>query len=349
MLGILSLGSVFAVSLVAGVATIVALLVIVVIAIDAMRKNNVPMPGLVLIWVSAAWALLNGAVTFYWHWLAFTPTIWVLDALFVVALAAGIWKKLSGWAKALAALFAASVAVAAYVVPRPPGGEGAFDTTEKWKIDVQVTDGADQTPIEGASVLCGTVMQWQASLAIDNAAARISDRNGATGTWEFEDDPRLKIAICSVWKDANDGNAGYPVESQIVPVLQGGGEYKLTFALAENEHPDTAFLGLDLSGNYEHEWYYLTFEVWDGQPSVPFGDQTGPQPIVRKEWRDLRSAGFVLRSVDAGRNLALRYHYEGPSGPELGPPYNEVESLYVGPIPTGTRRRVALTIPSRQR
>jgi hypothetical protein len=347
IVGLVSLGSVLTASLAAGVAAIAAIIAIGAVAIDAARKDA-PTVSLVLLGISAAWAAFSGLIVFSWHWLAFTPALAVLDALFVAALAAGAWKKLATWAKALAALFAAAVALAVVAVPRPPGGEGPLDTAEKWKIDVEVADAADATPLEGARVLCGTVMQWEKALSLADTAARTTDATGRTETWEFEDDPRLKIAICNVWKDANAGNAGYPLATQIVPVLAGGGEFKLRFALAENPHPDTAFLTFDLSGTYQHEWYYLTFEVWDGEPQGAVRDATGPQPIMRKEWSELRGAGFTLSTADAARDLTVRYRYEGPSGPDLGPPYSETRNLHVGSIEAGTRRRVAVTIPAGQ-
>jgi hypothetical protein len=273
----------------------------------------------------------------------------VLDGLFIAALATGAWAKLKAWTKALAALAAATLVTATMLLPRPPGGEGPMDTAEKWKIDVDVTDSADNTPLEGERVLCGTLMPWDGALTLEDTSARTTGREGRVDTWEFEEDPRLKIVVCNVWKDADDGNAGYPVATQIVPAPAGGGEYQFHFALKEHPHPDTAFLALDLTGSYASgSWYSLKFEVWEGEPQGYVGSTEGPQPLARKTWQELKG-GFSLSAAQAANGVTLRYSYEGPApGDGLAPPYNEVQSIPVDPIPAGTRRRVALRIPANQ-
>ncbi|MDZ4868199.1 MAG: hypothetical protein SGI91_12840 [Alphaproteobacteria bacterium] len=347
VLGLVALGIAFEASVWAGAVLLVAAVVAVFFAVLAGSNAERVTPPVALLLAAAVWSLLAGLIVFEWHWLAFTPAAWVFDALFVAALVAGAWKNLKAWAKFLAALTAAALVTATMVVPRPPGGDGALDTVEKWTVDVEVADKADGTPLEGARVLCGTVMQWDGALALADTMARTSGRDGKVETWEFDEDPRLKIVICNAWKDANDGNAGYPAQTQVVLAPAGGGEYKLSFALDETAHPDTAYLTFDLSGAFaEQPWYYLTFEVWDGEPQSGFGDRTGPQPIARKQWGEIRGGGFTLPVADAARDLTLRYRYEGPNGPELGPPASEEHTLQVGPIAAGSRRRLSLTIPT---
>jgi hypothetical protein len=343
-----SIASVFAASLAAGVATLLAVAVVVLVTAMVAHKERHLTPALVLLCLSALWAGLSGTIVFDNHWLAFTPAVWVLNGLFVAALAAGAWAKIAGWVKALAALFSASLVVAAMLLPRPPGGEGPFDTAEKWKIDIEVTDKADGAPLEGALVLCGTVMSWENALTLADTMARTTDRAGRVETWEFDEDPRLKIVICNAWKNADEGNAGYPAQSQIVLAPAGGGEYRLQFPLDENAHPDTAFVTVDLSGTYnQHNWYTLVFEVWRGEPQGYAGAREGPQPLARKSWSELRaSGGFTLSAGDASHDLVLRYHYEGPGGEGLVPPYNEVRVVPVGTVPGGARRRLSLTVPA---
>lgn len=346
--GVISLAIGFEASVLAGATllggAVIAVFFLYLVSTATSARTNVAQA---LLLGAAAWSLFAGLVVFDWHWLAFTPAAWVFDGLFVAALVAGGWKALASWAKFFAALTAAALVTATAVLPRPPGGDGALDTVAKWKVTVDAADAADGAPLEGARVLCGTVMQWQSALTLADTDARTTGRDGRAGTWEFEEDPRLKIVVCNVWKNANDGNAGYPPQTQIVPAPAGGGEYELHFALSETAHPDTAFLTFDLSGAFaEQPWYYLTFEVWDGAPQGAARDTTGPQPLARKGWNELRGAGFTLHASDAGRDLTLRYAYEGPSGPDLGPPAYETRTIDIGPIAPGTRRRVALTIPS---
>ena len=344
-----SVASVFAASVFAGGAVIFVVAVIVLIAVIVALKEQHPTPALVLLGLSALWAAFGGAIVFDNHWLAFTPAAWVLNVLFVGALVAGAWAKIAGWLKALAALLALSLVTATVLLPRPPGGEGPLDTAEKWKIDIDVADKAEGAPLAGAFVLCGTVMGWETSLALADTMARTTDRGGRVETWEFDEDPRLKIVICNAWKNANDGNAGYPAESQIVVAPAGGGEYRLHFALGENAHPDTSFVTVEASGGFERQsWYTLEFELWAGEPQGYFGQREGPQPLIRKSWSALRGGGFTLSAGDGQRDLTLRYHYEGPGGEGLVPPYNEVRTVPVGAVPGGTRRRHELTVPAMQ-
>jgi hypothetical protein len=343
-----SIASVFAASVFAGGAVILIVAVIVLIAVMVARKEQKPTPALVLLGLSALWAAFGGTIVFDNHWLAFTPAAWVLNLLFVGALVGGAWTKISGWLKALAALLALSLVTATVLLPRPPGGEGPLDTAEKWKIDIDVADKAEGAPLEGALVLCGTVLRWEDALALADTMARTTDRAGRVETWEFDEDPRLKIVICNAWKNANDGNAGYPPESQVVLAPAGGGEYQLHFALNENAHPATSFVTVAASGGFEQQpWYALEFELWDGEPQGNFGQRDGPQPLQRKSWSELRGGGFTLPAAD-GRELNLRYHYEGPGGEGLVPPYNEVRTAAVGAVAGGTRRRIELTVPAMQ-
>ena len=344
-----SLASVFAASVFAGAAAILVVAAIALIAVMVARKEQRPTPALVLLGLSALWAAFGGTIVFDNHWLAFTPAAWVLNVLFVGALVAGAWAKISGWLKALAALLALSLITATALLPRPPGGEGPFDTAEKWKIDIDVSDKAEGAPLAGALVLCGTVMGWESVLTLADTMARTTDRAGRVETWEFDEDPRLKIVICNAWKNANDGNAGYPAESQIVLAPAGGGEYRLHFALGENAHPDTSFVTVEASGGFDrHSWYTLVFEIWAGEPQGYAGARDGPQPLQRKSWSELRGGGFALSAADGQSDLQLRYHYEGPGGEGLVPPYNEVHTVPVGAVAGGTRRRLELVVPADQ-
>jgi hypothetical protein len=192
-------------------------------------------------------------------------------------------------------------------------------------------------------------MQWDNALAIEDTSARTTDRDGRVDAWEFDEDPRLKIVVCNVWKDADDGNAGYPVATQSVPAPAGGGEYQLHFALQETPHPDVAYLAVDLTGSYASaNWFYLTFEVWEGEPQGYVGSKEGPQPLARKTYAELKG-GFRLENAQAASGLTLRYRYEGPaSGDGLSPPYEEVQSVPIEPVTAGARRRIALKMPSNQ-
>ncbi len=342
-----SVASVFAASVFAGGAVLLVLGAIVLIAVMVAFKEQRLTPALVLLGLSALWAALGGAIVFDNHWLAFTPAAWVLNVLFVGALVAGAWAKLSGWLKALAALLALSLVTATALLPRPPGGEGPFDTAEKWKIDIEVANKAEGAPLADALVLCGTVMGWESALTLADTMARSTDRAGRVETWEFDEDPRLKIVICNAWKNANDGNAGYPAESQIVLAPVGGGEYRLHFALSENAHPETSFVTVEASGGFEQQnWYALVFEIWAGEPQGYFGAREGPQPLQRKSWSELRGGGFALPAADGQGDLQLRYHYEGPGGEGLVPPYNEVRTVPLGAVPGGARRRLDLVVPA---
>lgn len=342
-----SVASVFAASVFAGSAVILVVAVIVLIAVMVARKEQHLTPALALLGMSALWAAFSGSIVFDNHWLAFTPTVWVLNALFIGALAAGAWAKIDGWLKALAALLALSLVTATALLPRPPGGEGPLDTAEKWRIEIDVADKAAGTPLWGALVLCGTVMSWEGALTLADTMARTTDRAGRVETWEFDEDPRLKIVICKAWKNANDGNAGYPPESQVVLAPVGGGEYKLHFALSENPHPEISFVTVEASGGFDqHSWYTLVFEIWAGAPQGYAGSRDGPQPLQRKSWSELRDGGFALSAADGQSDLQLRYHYEGPGGEGFVPPYNEEITVPVGAVAGGTRRRLELIVPA---
>lgn len=345
-----SVSSVFAASIIAGAATLVALGSFALVFFLCRRAAQPPRLSLVFLATGAIWTACVGFIVFDNHWLAFTPAAWVMNILFVAALATGAWAKLKGWARLLAALASAALVTATVVLPRPPGGDGAMDTAEKWRVEVDVSDSADSSPLAGARVLCATVMQWQGALELEDASARTTGRDGRTEAWEFEDDPRLKIVVCNAWKDADDGNAGYPVATQIVAAPSGGGGYRLQFGLQENAHPDVSFLALDLSGTFvNHNWFYLDFELWAGAPQGAMGARDGPQPLGRKSYREL-NGGFRMPAHEAASAMTLRYRYEGPaSGDGLTPPYSEVHEMTVEPIAQGSRRTVPLTIPAGQR
>ena len=140
VLGLVALGIAFEASVWAGAVLLVAAVVAVFFAVLAGSNAERVTPPVALLLAAAAWSLLAGLIVFEWHWLAFTPAAWVFDALFVAALVAGAWKNLKAWAKFLAALTAAALVTATMVVPRPPGGDGALDTVEKWTVDVEVAD-----------------------------------------------------------------------------------------------------------------------------------------------------------------------------------------------------------------
>lgn len=332
-----SAAAVFAASVTAGAAVILVTALTAIIAAVVYRKEERVTVSLVLLGLSALWAALGGIIVFKTHLLAFAPTAWVLSALFAAALLS-VWWTIDTWLKALAALFAFALFTATVVLPRPPGGDGPLDTAEEWSIDVEVKDDHGE-PLQGALVFCGTVTKWDYVLKLDEALIRETDRHGRVPTWEFKEDPRFKIAVCDAWKNANDGNAGYPLASQIVVSIGGDGEYKLDFALVENPHLDIAFLELDLSGDYQQPWFTLNFQLSEGQGSA--------QPFQTKAWNELRGSGFAIPAATATQDLHLRYHYEGPGGEGLVPPYNEVRMIHLGAIEPGTRKRLSLQIPDR--
>lgn len=348
-LAVVSVATVFAASVFVGGALMVVVAVIGFIVVMVARAERRLTPALALLGFCVLWAAFGGIIVFHYHWLAFTPAEWVLNVSFVGALVAGAWAKIAGWLKAIAALLVLALVTATVVLPRPPGGEGPLDTAKKWKIDIDVVDEADNAPLEDALVLCGTVMRWETTLTLADTMARATDRSGRVETWEFDEDPRLKVVICNAWKNANDGNAGYPSESQIVFAPAGGGEYQLHFVLDEKPHPDTSFVTVEASGGLDRQsWYTLTFELWAGEPQGYFGERDGPQPLQRRSRSELRHSGFTLSAADARRDLTLRYHYEGPGGDGLVPPYNEIRTVPIGVVAGGTRRRIELTVPSAQ-
>lgn len=339
--------AVFAASTAAGLAVLFVVSVCVGLTVAIHRKTGWKSWSIVLLAATILWALLSGMVVFKNHWLAFTPSAWVLNGLYIAALVSGVWSMVGGWLKALAALLGVSLVVATIVLPRPPGGEGPLDTSKKWKIDVRVVDEQNQ-PIENARVLCGAVLSWQRTLQLSSTMARTTGADGQIPTWEFDEDPRLKVVICTAWKNATDGNAEYPSATQVVFSPQGGGEYQLTIQVTENPHPEVAFLTLQLAGEYQQAWYTLQFELWDEEPAGYVGSRDGPQPFQKKPWHDLRGGGFAIPADLARYDLRLRYFYEGPGGPGLVPPYSETRIIPVGPIEPGTRRQVRLTIPDRK-
>jgi len=348
-----SMASVFGASVLAGVWILLALAVFLVVLWFVVRSAQRPKVALALLAAGTIWTACFGFIVFDNHWLAFTPATWVLDGLFIAALVSGAWATLNAWARALAVLSALALVTATKVLPRPPGGDGPGDTAEKWTVDVDATDSADGTPLEGARVLCGTALPWEmvkeGNFNVKDTSARITDRTGRVDTWEFDEDPRLKVVVCTVWKPADDGNAGYPSMTQVSALVGTLSEEHLHFVLMENPHPDTAFLALDLTGSYASgSWYTLKFEVWEGEPQGYVGSADGPQPLARKAWQELKG-GFSLSAAQAANGVTLRYSFEGPApGDGLGPPYNEVQTIPVDPIPAGTRRRVALRIPANQ-
>lgn len=356
MLGFLALGvmiyflasgaAVFAASTATGVAVLVVVAVCATLSVSVYRKSGWKSWSFVLLIAATLWTLLTGTVVFKNHWLAFTPSAWVLNGLYFAALISGAWSTIGGWLKMLAGFFGAALVIATALLPRPPGGEGPYDTAEKWKIDVRVVDEQDQ-PLENASVLCGAVMSWERTLGLSSTLARTTDANGQIPSWEFDDDPRMKVVICTAWKNPTDGNAEYPSVIQFVLAPQGGGEYEVNFQLTENPHPETAYLTFDLSGEYAQEWFTLQFELWAEEPGT-YGSRDGPQPLQKKSWQDLRGGGFTIPSELARLDLRLRYFYEGPGGPGFVPPYSELRNIPVGPIEPGTRRRIRLLIPDRK-
>jgi hypothetical protein len=332
-----SAAAVFAASIIAGAAVILVIALTAIIAAVVYRKQQRVTVSLVLLGLSALWAALGGIIVFKTHSLAFAPAAWVLNVLFAAALLS-VWSTINTWLKALAALFAFALFTATVFLPRPPGGDGPLDTAEEWSIDVEVKDDHGE-PLQGALVLCGTVMRWKYALGLDEALIRETDRHGRVPTWKFIEDPRFKIVICNASKTANDGNAGYPPVTQFVLSIAGGGESKLDFALVENPHLDIAFLELDLSGDYGQRWFILQFELWAGEGSA--------QPFQTKAWNELRGNGFAIPAATATQDLHLRYHYEGPGGEGLVPPYNELRTIHLGAIEPGTRKRLSLRIPDR--
>jgi hypothetical protein len=343
----MSIGAVFAASPVAGSLVILVVAVVVALSVVVVRRRGWKSLPFALLALGTAWAGLGGFIVFDHHWLAFTPAAWVLNVLFLAALASGAWSALDRWLKVAAAVFAISVVAATVVLPRPPGGEGPFDTAEEWSIDIDVMDEQSE-PIEGALVLCGSVMRWARELRLPETLARQSDRDGRIPTWEFNEDPRLKVVLCNAWKNANDGNAGYPSATKLAVLVPGVREYQLHFTLVETPHPAIAYLTVVLNGDYEQNWYYLDFELWAGVPERHFGSNLGGnRPIQTTSWKELRGGGFAISAHDANQDLWLRYRYEGPSGESLGPPYSEIRQIHVGAIEPGARKRLSLRIPNR--
>src|SRR5687768_7315743 len=95
MLGFLGLGvmiyflasgaAVFAASTVAGVAVLLVVAVCATLSVAVYRKSGWKSWSFVLLLSAILWALLNGTVVFKNHWLAFTPSAWVLNGLYFAA------------------------------------------------------------------------------------------------------------------------------------------------------------------------------------------------------------------------------------------------------------------------
>lgn len=321
--------SVFGSSVWTGAIGLVVVAIITTLAIASYyRSDKSVKTGVVLLIIAAVWAGMIGFVSFWMHWLAFTPALWVLSALFVVAFLAA-WRALTGFLRFLAALLAASLIAAAVVLPRPPGGEGPLDTAEEWTVDVRVTD-ANREPVPGASVLCGAVLSWETVLRPGSIAARETRDDGRIETWQFHEDPRLKIVICNAWKDAGEANAAYPLATKMVYSIKGGGEHKLEFTLKEDAHPDIAFLVVDRVG--EHGPSRLRVDLLaDGEK------------LQSKTGSELTGGGFTIPAALARRNLSLFFDYTGSNGGWVLA-YREDGAVPVGPIPAGTRKKVTLRI-----
>lgn len=339
--------AVFQASFAAGAVVVLVIAVSAALAIAVYRNQKRVTASLTLLGLAALWAAVAGTVVFKHHLLAFTPAAWIFNVLFVAGLLSGAWSSINVWLKTIAALLALSSVTAILLLPRPRGGEGPFDTAEEWRINVEVKE-REGGPLQSASVFCAAVMKWKYELSFAPTLARETDRDGRIPTWEFKEDPRLKIVICNAWKTPNDGNAGYPPASQLVVSIASGGEYKLDFELVENPHPDLAFLTFDLSGDYDNGPYALQFELWSGNPVGYFGQhESSAQPFQTKSWQELRRGGFAIPSEVATQDMQLRYHYQGTDREGYILNYNETRTIQVGAIEPGTRKRLDLRIPNK--
>jgi hypothetical protein len=347
---VLSLGFVYTASTVTACIVIAAICANSLLAWRTYREQLDSMsPAVVLLIVGALWAAITGLVVFEWHWLAFTPAAAVWDALFVLALIIGAWREIGGLLRAFSALTAIVAVAGTIFLPRPAGGEGAFDTANEWKVKVGVSN-TEGTPIEAASVLCGTVLKWKQALHTSRAAARLTDAEGTAPEWEFHEDPRLKVVLCEAWKPQTDGNAEFPRKTGAILSIIPKKDYELKIELEEAPHPDRSFVVVDVTGDYARGWYTLAFELWDSVPDESTGRGEGNSHLIQtKSWAELRESGFSVPSTVADRPLYLRYAFEGPSrtpDPDgFGPPYTETRVLRVPTVPPGGRVHMQIRIP----
>lgn len=322
----------FGASMAAGWAVVLAAAVSAVLLVAA-RRVSAPVSMVVLDAAALSWALASGDIVFRLHWLAFTPTAWVWDAVMLAALVVSLRSSVADWLTWLAAISVGVAIVATAVLPRPPGGEGPGDSAEEWTVRVTVHDDQDR-PLAGAKVLCAAVMTWEHEITDPKFAARETDEDGAVGEWKFSEDRRLKVVLCTASKETNSGNAGYPAQLKVLASIVGGGEYDVTFALTENPHPDVAYVIVKPTGDFNRDWYGLRFDVLiDGQVYASGG------------WPALRGSGFSLPASAEGHDVAVRYHFEGPGGSGLVPPYEELDTVALSGVSGGSRTSLEIRIP----
>jgi hypothetical protein len=300
--------------------------------------------ALVLLLLAAGVSLLSGIIALQWKWAGFAAIEWINFALYSSAIVFGAIRELNIFLRLCAMIFGAALMAAAIIAPTPGGDEGPGNSNQDWDISVTAVDQADNKPLTGAAVFCATVMRWQNTFKFDQAQAKFTDENGAA-EWSFHEDPRLKIAFCTIGKKADDANAGYAPVTETVPKLFPGGKYEMKFALTENPYPDKAFLIVHPQTE-GLETYKFSLELWDGPPppEMVFG-QNAPNMIARKTEGELqRTGGFAVPADRAGHDLYLLYRYEGADRtaefkcPGTNYWIEETAQVFVGQVTAGGRR-----------
>jgi hypothetical protein len=342
-----SIFTLFSSALFAGIAALVAIagMVAVGLHLQAKAPNQHTLPKTLIV-LSILCALSGGLAVFELRWISFDIAEWIVTGLYIAGLVTGALAALSELWRIFAVLLAAAMVTGTVFLPVPKGGEDASRESNKWSVAVTVTD-SNYYALPGALAHCAVLMSWERELAMDLTTAHMTDEAGKTEPWTFTEDRRLKVVICNALKQQSDGNAGYPLQSAAIPVLnQGRNEVRIM--LTERPHPDVAYVVVGVP-EPRANWYNLDFELWAGSPpgDVPFGVSTGwRRPLDKRSWQDLKRGGFVVRRGQPTQDLHLRLRYEGPSNSQgTGPPSVEVLNYRVGDVTLGGRRRMNLNVP----
>jgi hypothetical protein len=344
---IISIGWLFSSALFAGIAALFAIagMAAVGLHLQARAPDQHTLPKTLFV-LGILCALFAGLVVFELRWISFDIAEWIVTGLYIAGLVTGAMAALAELWRIFAALLATAMVAGTVFLPVPKGGEDASRESNQWSVAVTVMD-SNYYALPGALAHCAVLMSWERELAMDLTTARMTDEAGKTEPWTFTEDRRLKVVICNALKEQSDGNAGYPLQSAAIPVLnQGSNEVRIT--LTERPHPDVAYVVVGLP-EPRANWYYLDFELWAGSPpgDVPFGTSSGwRSPLDRKSWQGLKHGGFEVRRGQPTQDLYLRLRYEGPSNSQgTGPPRVEVLNYRVGDVALGGRRRMNLSVP----
>jgi len=286
--------------------------------------------------VSAATVIWAPLLLLATHVVPFTIAGWLADGLFIASLVWGVFEKLKGVDKAIAALLAASMTAYLVLMPSPKAFDDPDNEAAKWRVALSVSNEYGD-PVSDALGLCTVFAPWEARpVAVDPAQARRSDAEGAFEPWSFTEDPKLKTVACFALKEAAEDNAGYPAQAAMTVGLARGITHPAKIELRENAHPDTAYLVVDARAETDSPWVQLSLELWDGRPTAGYGG-TGYNFIERKGWNLDADGAFVLDARSANADLYVRTVYREQND-------GAVKLFHIGPVTLGTRRRIILNV-----